>query len=257
VQLCCGRQKRILSDALACLKEGGMLIYSTCSYSPEEDEDLADWLMQDLGMQNLNLVVPDSWSIVTTSSAKKGAFGYRFFPDKLQGEGFYLACFRKNSGSSARYKMAKPEKATAREKTIIAPWLADNDLEIWKEGSYLYALPCQVSEAYSVVKGNLYVQQAGLRLGEIMKDKLVPDHALALSTALAPSVAASNLELDEAIRYLQRQDISLQTERKGWQTVRYHGHNLGWINALSNRLNNYYPKEFRILKQWDSGPMGA
>ena len=52
VLLCCGRQKRIIADAISCLKEGGMLIYSTCSFSREEDEDIADWLAEELKMQN-------------------------------------------------------------------------------------------------------------------------------------------------------------------------------------------------------------
>lgn len=250
VQLCCGRQKRILSDVLPCLKEGGLLVYATCSYSPEEDEDIADWLVNEWGMQSQRLEVDTSWQIIETMAPVSGSYGYRFFPDKVAGEGFYLACFKKRSGNESRYKTTRPERATAKEKAVIASWTEDAGLEILKEG-FLYALPGALLEAYSVVKANLYVQQAGIRLGEIMKDKLVPDHALALSNLLAAGVASTELPFEEAIKYLQRQDLSIVPEVRGWQTVRYRGHNLGWINALSNRVNNYFPKEFRILKQWD------
>jgi NOL1/NOP2/fmu family ribosome biogenesis protein len=82
-----------------------------------------------------------------------------------------------------------------------------------------------------------------------MKNKLIPDHALALSQILSDEILSVELTYEEAIRYLQRQDLSIKPDSLGWQTVRFKGHNLGWINVLSNRINNYYPKELRILKQ--------
>ena len=84
-----------------------------------------------------------------------------------------------------------------------------------------------------------------------MKEKLVPDHALALSGLLSPTVPQTELDYNSAIRYLQKGDFNITTTTKGWQTVSYEAHNLGWINALQNRINNYYPKELRILKQSD------
>lgn len=248
VQLCCGRQRRILADALPALKEGGLLVYSTCSYSAEEDEAIADWLVQEQGMEALALSMPEEWQIVESTAPLSSAKGYRFFPDKVKGEGFYLACFLKKTFNDTRYKTVKPERASAKEVAAVASWLDTSELEILKEG-FLYALPASLMEAYSVVKANLYVQQAGIRLGEVMKDKLVPDHALALSGLLLEDVPGTELQLDDAIRYLQRQELSFVPEQRGWQTVRYRGHALGWINALGNRLNNYYPKEWRILKQ--------
>lgn len=248
VALCSGRQKRILADALLCLKEGGLLIYATCSYSPEEDEEIAAWLLTEKGLEPRPLRVADEWQIVATSAA--GAAGYRFFPDKLKGEGFYMAAFLKKTGAHQRYKTAKPEKATAKERLATGPWLQDAGMEILKEG-FLYAFPETLMEAYSTVKANLYVQHAGIRLGEVMKSGLVPDHALALSSLLTDGVPATELSREEAIRYLQRQELSITPQVRGWQTVAYHSHNLGWINALPNRVNNYYPKEARILKLWD------
>lgn len=250
VQLCCGRQRRILADALPCLREGGLLVYSTCSYSPEEDEAIADWLVQELGMENLPLQLDATWRIVETEAPLTGAKGYRFFPGTTEGEGLYLACFRKGHGAEGRYKTGKPEQASAKEKAAVAAWLATPELAVLKEG-FLYAIPATLLEAYSIIRANLYVQQAGIRLGEVMKDRLVPDHALALSGLLAESVPGTDLELDDAIRYLQRQELATVPPTKGWQTVRYHNHELGWINALGNRVNNYFPKEYRILKQTD------
>lgn len=248
VQLCCGRQRRILADALPALKQEGVLIYSTCSYSRDEDEDIMDWLVTEQGMENIPLQLPADWNIVATTS-KSGATGYRFYPDKVKGEGFFISCFRKGEGSERRYKMAKPDIATAKEKDFLASYINLDQLEVLKQGETLFTLPKTLVEAFSVIQANLYLQYAGTTLGEIMKNKLVPDHALALSGLLIPNVPRYELGLEEAIKYLQRADLSIDPPVKGWQVVTYQNQVLGWINALPNRINNYYPKEMRILKQ--------
>ena len=251
VMLCCGRQKRIIADAFACLKKDGLLIYSTCSYSKEEDEDIADWLSSELKMQSEKLIIEDEWNILETQSEKTASFGYRFFPDKVKGEGFYIACFRKTSDEEEiNFRPARLEEATIKEKNIVEPWLNNKDVHLLKT-PFIHALPNNLSGDYSILKNALNIQYAGVNIGEVMKDKLVPDHALALSNLLAEHIPKTELAYDEAIRYLQRADINVNTIQKGWQLVYYQGHNLGWINALPNRINNYYPKEFRILKQQD------
>ena len=86
VLLCSQRQQRILADILPSLKKDGILVYSTCSYSVEEDEDILDWIMKEFTVDSLRLPVEENWNIVETVSAKK-AYGYRFYPDKIKGEG--------------------------------------------------------------------------------------------------------------------------------------------------------------------------
>lgn len=251
VALCCGRQKRIIRDAIGALKENGILIYSTCSYSKEEDEDIADWLVQEAQMQSIALDIQEEWGIVETGSLKTSAVGYRFFPDKLKGEGFYLACFRKTSGNTnSRYKAANLDKAAAKEQAVIKPWLKENEMVYLKE-HFIYALPAAMVNDYSILKQALNICYAGTAIGEVMKDKLVPDHGLACSTIISSSIPANELSYEDSIRYLKKGDFNLNTETKGWQLVCFRGHNLGWINALPNRINNYYPKELRILKQSD------
>jgi NOL1/NOP2/sun family putative RNA methylase len=251
VMLCCGRQKRIIADAFACLKKDGLLVYSTCSFSREEDEDIADWLISELKMQNQKLVLEDKWGIVETQSEKTKSVGYRFFPDKVQGEGFYIACFKKTSDEEEfNCRPANLDEATIREKNIVKPWLNNKDVHLLKT-PFIHALPNNLSNDYSILKNALNIQYAGVNIGEVMKDKLVPDHALALSNLLEEHIPKTELVYHDAIRYLQKADIKVDTIQKGWQLVYYQGHNLGWINALPNRINNYYPKELRILKQED------
>ena len=94
----------------------------------------------------------------------------------------------------------------------------------------------------------LNIQYAGVTIGELIRDKLIPGHALAMSNITNENVPAIELNYDEAIQFLKKKDLRLNTEIRGWSLVNFQGHHLGWINILPNRINNYYPKELRILK---------
>lgn len=250
VQLCAQRQRRILADALPALKENGLLIYSTCSYSADEDEAIADWLVQEMDMVNERLRNEEIWKIIETSSPETGSKGYRFYPDKVKGEGFFISCFRKRTESgSTKFRSGKVELATAQESTIIKPWLKEGEYVLLKNHSDIHVLPECILNDYYELKSFLNIIYFGVKAGQIMKYKLVPDHALALSPVIGDNIESVDLNYENAIRYLQRQDLAIHPKSTGWQTIHFKGHNLGWINALSNRINNYYPKELRILKQ--------
>lgn len=250
VSLCSQRQQRILADVLPALKQHGLLVYSTCSYSREEDESIGDWLEEVFDMKNETLRLDPDWGIVSSVAAKSTATGYRFYPDRLKGEGFFLSCFRKTRPEKeARPRPPRIELASAKEKVLLRPWLIPGELEWVREGGQFSVLPSRFLEATAFLKTILNLQYKGTRMGQIMKDRLVPDHALALSTLITSEVPDTALSFEEAIRYLQRQEIKPSTTQMGWQTVSYLRHRLGWINVLPNRVNNYYPKEMRILKQ--------
>lgn len=249
VALCSQRQQRILADALPALKEGGLLVYSTCSYSVEEDEAIMDWLSEEMEMENLPLSSVQNGIVITTSS-KSSAVGYRFYPDKIKGEGFFLACFRKKSASDTmRMKPAKPETIPAREKKILEEWVNTKGQEFLRFRNSIIALPEKQVQHFMQLSTHLSIVYAGVTIGEIFKEKLVPDHALAQSLLLSENVKTVDLSYADAIKYLQRQEVLCTPQSIGWQVVRYKEKPLGWINALKNRVNNYYPKEIRILKQ--------
>lgn len=249
VMLCSGRQQRILADVLPALKENGALIYSTCSYSKEEDEDIMDWLAGEMEMQNLPIEIHTEWNIVKSQSAKTKSEGYRFYPDKVKGEGFFLACFKKRSGSEGKkLKLPKAEKASAKERAVVEAWIRMDGLELLKHKDNVFAFPSKLIDALPVLQSKLYIQYAGLGVGEIIRDKFIPDHALAMSLVVKETVATVDLPNDEAIRFLQKQEIGRVPPRKGWQLASYKGANLGWMNVLTGRINNYYPKDLRILK---------
>ncbi|OQP65217.1 RNA methyltransferase [Niastella vici] len=253
VALCYQRQQRILADVFPALKEGGVLIYSTCSYSKEEDEQIADWLMDTFSVQPLQLAVEADWGIVETRSNKHQAFGYRFFPDKVRGEGFFISCFRKQEGGANTIRPPKKsllQKASKNETAIIQPWLqAGWPVQLWKQKEEIMAFPQHLEKELLTIVDNIYVRRAGTVLGKIAGNDLVPDHALALSTGINPSIVAVSLKKEDAIQYLRKEEVSVSTAHKGWTLVQFEQYNLGWIKVLQNRINNYYPPTWRILKR--------
>ena len=98
VKLCSQRQQRILADAFSSLKKNGIIIYCTCSYSTEENEEILDWMAEKFKVESLRLTIKKEWNIVETQSMHHNLFGYRFYPDKLKGEGFFIACLQKKEG---------------------------------------------------------------------------------------------------------------------------------------------------------------
>lgn len=249
VQLCSQRQQRILADALPALKQDGLLIYSTCSYSAEEDEQIMDWLTGEMDMENVELNTADWEGIVQTTSPLTGSVGYRFYPHKIKGEGFFLACFRKKEEEKTlKQRPSKPEAVSAKEKKIIEEWTTGSEFSFLYYRDEIIALSKQLLQEFLLLQPVLNIQYAGVKIGAVLKDKVVPHHAFAQSGILSSSVSATQLGYDDAIKYLQRQDLTINTATTGWQVVCYKNQSLGWINALKNRVNNYYPKEIRILK---------
>lgn len=249
VTLCSQRQQRILADILPVLKKEGVLIYSTCSYSKEEDESILDWLIQVGGLESISLTLENEWGIVETESTT-GARGYRFWPDQVKGEGFFLGCFRKPHGEEgpAYSKEKKISPLSRKEQTDISPWIKQDGLFLWKHEQFIQAIQEESQQVIGALFQSLRVVNAGFRVGEWMRDKLIPDHALAMTGYIPHEIPRLDLDKEQAIRYLQRKEITGGSIR-GWQLAQFSGHNLGWVNVLPNRVNNYYPKELRILKE--------
>lgn len=246
VQLCSQRQQRILADVWPALKKGGILIYSTCSYSKEEDEDIMDWIKQAFQCESISLTLSPDWGIIES----KG--GYRFWPDKVKGEGFFLACIKKTDGETHIKKKLENNigKINNNEKTILQNWVKAENFQFTRLQNKVYMWPVLLIQDFLFLhQQQLRVNYSGVLLGELIRDKLVPDHALAMSRLLNEKIEKLDLNFTQAITYLQKNDLQVATDSKGWKAVTFKNHNLGWVNLLTGRVNNYYPKELRILKR--------
>lgn len=254
VILCSQRQQRILADILPALKDGGVLIYSTCSYSEAEDETIADWLVQGYQLESLPLQTEEGWGIVETRSGQHNAFGYRFYPGKVKGEGFFIAAFKKREhiAGDALYKKAKTkaDKLTAAEGEVIKPYLKNSAAHFYiKQQEAVLAMPLVLQDELTVLQSALYIKKAGVTLGTIIRNELIPDHELAVSTIINTALPFVEVDAANALQYLRRQDIKIETALKGWALIRFRNLPLGWVKILPNRINNYYPAAWRIVNK--------
>ena len=249
VELCSQRQQRILADSLPALKEGGLLYYSTCSYSQAENEDIADWLIREMNMDSVEIPVDTAWGIVATKSPEHGAHGYRFYPHRLNGEGFFMAVFRKKgSDASGRLKEQQLVMPAKQEMLQMADFMPLPDGHAYfKQAESIRAMPEQWLTDLKILAARLYIRRAGTEICSIKGKDVIPAHELALSLFPLGHFPALNLQKEDALQYLRRKEFSAEGV-KGWNLVRCEGLPLGWVKVLPNRVNNYYPAEWRILK---------
>jgi NOL1/NOP2/fmu family ribosome biogenesis protein len=114
------------------------------------------------------------------------------------------------------------------------------------------AINHQHKENMNLLSRHLYLKKSGVPIGKLAGRDLIPDHELALSIVVnKDAVLQTELSYDQAIQYLRRDNLVIDTADKGWSLMNFEGQALGWAKLLPNRVNNYYPKELRILT---SGP---
>ena len=179
MDICWQRQRRILTDIWPALKPGGLLIYSTCTFNREEDEDNVAWIAKELGAEILPVSIDESWKI--TGNLVGGDFPvYRFLPHKVKGEGFFLAVLRKYEGeceempsrfSKSPSRMDKKKKGKENKQPLSVPkeakeWLASaSDYSLAMKDTQVVAFPKAYQDEYALLQQTLKVIHAGITLG--------------------------------------------------------------------------------------------
>ncbi len=253
VALCSQRQQHILADLIPSLKDKGVLIYSTCSYSKMENEEICDWIVDTFSLTSLTLKIDPSWGIVETESDKHKVKGFRFYPNKLSGEGFFIAAFtcnNSNQNNSKYIKFKSKNEISNFEFQLLQYWLKNaKDFFFLKQHTDVLAIPSCIKNDLGLLQQNLYLKKAGIIIGTIIRNDLIPNHELALSKIANDNINKVEVEEFIALQFLRKQEIKLDTNLKGWVLLTFKNINLGWVKILSNRINNYYPKEWRILNK--------
>ncbi|MDB5139865.1 MAG: hypothetical protein JWR12_1781 [Mucilaginibacter sp.] len=251
VNLCHQRQERILADIYPALNEGGYLIYSTCSYSHQENEDILDWLCTEFELESLRIPIYKEWGIVETQSTRQKAWGYRFYPGKVKGEGLFVACLKKKGQTDQlpSFKTKGPQKLALKEIELVKEYITTpENFYFFKVNDDWLAINKVHKESLDTLQRHLYIKKSGVRVGKLMGNDLVPDHELALSILVNKELFLQTpLDHNQAIQYLRRENIDINVNEKGWSLMTYEGHALGWAKLLPNRINNYFPKELRIF----------
>ncbi|HEY2726929.1 MAG TPA: RNA methyltransferase, partial [Parafilimonas sp.] len=250
VQLCSQRQQRILADIYSSLKHDGILIYSTCAYSEVEDENILDWLKDNFNVDSVQLKLNNEWNIDETISSKHKLFGYRFWPHKLKGEGFFIAALKKNDQEySSKQNHLKLSPANNKETNACENFISKNDWLFFKQQEIIRVIHKQWNNDIALLQKNLYLKKAGIQCGEIKGKDLIPHHELALSTIINNDITTIELTEEYALKYLRKKEIFIDANYKGRALCTYKNFPLGWIKILHNRVNNYYPTEWRIRKE--------
>ena len=240
---CAARQERILTDVWPALKEGGLLLYSTCSYSEAEDERISKFAETALAAELL--AIP---SLEKIPGIVKTQAGYRFYPGEIQGEGFYLSALRKTSEAEAPY--SKPAFRPVTVPASVAGWMAHPEHFLYSEthlGNSL--IPIHLHESLPPLLKHLHILKCGVLAGEMKGKDFLPSHEMALSNLLHPEAPQLELDKNEALHYLKKEALPGRSDIRGWHRMNYLGLGLGWGNILPNRINNGLPKSWRILKE--------
>lgn len=253
VAICAARQKEILDNAAVMLKPGGVIVYSTCTFSKEENEDVIEYFLErhpDFTLEEME----------------------RFWPHKVDGEGHFVAklvrrgCVdtelkadrktKKNKNSKNRKNETKPALTKENMKLLsefldetisedMAAWIKNSRLVMF--GEQLYRLPDMEVD----IKG-LKVQRAGLHIGEFKKQRFEPSHSLALALKLNDAKNLVKLTCDnpQAIGFFNGQSVMLSDEqaaecKKGWALVCVDGYPAGWGKVNGVQVKNHYPKGLR------------
>ena len=253
VAICAARQKEILDNAAVMLKPGGTIVYSTCTFSKEENEDVIEYFLErhpDFTLEEME----------------------RFWPHKVDGEGHFVAklvrrgCVdtdlkadrktKKNKNSKNRKNETKPALTKENMKLLsefldetisedVAAWIKNSRLVMF--GEQLYRLPDMEVD----IKG-LKVQRAGLHIGEFKKQRFEPSHSLALALKLNDAKNLVKLTCDnpQTIGFFNGQSVMLSDEqaaecKKGWALVCVDGYTAGWGKVNGTQVKNHYPKGLR------------
>lgn len=252
---CAERQREILAEAWRVLRPGGTLIYSTCTFNPTEDEGVVEWLMSEYGeeLESADRVeTSDDWGVVRSDIGSFQCF--HFYPHMARGEGFFAAIARKCDGTvrrsmpKARRKLfSQCAKADVKE---LSRWVDDaSEHSFMMVGEDIYAYNSAVADAVVTLSENLSVVYSGVAMGRIFKQKLKPEHPLALYVGLnRDAVPVVDVSLEDALDYLRRNDIAAAQFEDGINVVGYKGVPIGFVKRIGARCNNMYPKDLRIVK---------
>ena len=253
VAICAARQKEILDNAAVMLKPGGTIVYSTCTFSKEENEDVIEYFLErhpDFTLEEME----------------------RFWPHKVDGEGHFVAklvrrgCVdtdlkadrktKKNKNSKNRKNETKPALTKENMKLLsefldetisedMAAWIKNSRLVMF--GEQLYRLP----DIEVDIKG-LKVQRAGLHIGEFKKQRFEPSHSLALALKISEAKNVVKLTWDDpqTTGFFNGQSVMLSDEqtaecKKGWALVCVDGYTAGWGKVNGTQVKNHYPKGLR------------
>lgn len=245
VEMCAARQREIIDDIWPALKAGGYLIYSTCTFNRQEDEDNVRWIMDKYGAEAVDLNPDPKWNIAG-SLTEDNLPVYYFMQHRTRGEGFFLCLLRKPEGAGAGLK-SRPFKADqSKVPAECKTWIADG-YEFFIKNESVFALPSALKDDMWQAGQELYALVPGIEVAVMKGRDWVPAHALAMSSALnRDAFCRVEVTRQQALAYLHCDAVRLEDAPRGIVLLTYKDIPLGFAKNIGNRANNMYPQEWRI-----------
>ncbi|MFR9650597.1 MAG: rRNA cytosine-C5-methylase [Rikenellaceae bacterium] len=258
VKVCAERQMDILMNVWGSLNSGGALIYSTCTFNREENEEVLErfieWCDEGEIASYEQIEIDEQWGV---ERFDVGAFQcFRFMPHRSRGEGFFVAVARKSFDVSSRLRMPRSSKR------VFAPigkgdvrecsqWVCNpKEISFLAIGESIYGYYNAKLEQIKRLCESLNVIYSGVEIGEIIKGKLNPSPALAHFADLnRERVSIATLDRDNMLSYLRKESVDVAPFTEGLNlVVDSQGYAVGFAKRIGNRVNNRYPNELRIIK---------
>ncbi|MBP2621475.1 RsmF rRNA methyltransferase first C-terminal domain-containing protein [Streptococcus panodentis] len=239
---CARLQREILTDAVKMLAPGGQLLYSTCTWAPEENEEMVAWLLQEfpLELQEIPKINGMTEGIGFPQTA-------RMYPHHFRGEGQFAAKFRFTCDHTCKKIKPFRHRLTAQQQQLWQDFQkkhlkADLTGDLQTFGDHLYLLPAGLPDM-----SKLRIVRNGLHLGQFKKNRFEPSFALGL--ALKPSEVKKCVKIDrqDFQKYAAGETLVLpQSLANGWYQLVLEGNGLGFAKVTGTTLKNFFPKGLRF-----------
>jgi len=247
VQSCSLMQKQIVSDAVKALKPDGFLIYSTCSYSMEENIQNVAYFSEKHQLTCVHLSFPDDWGI---STLQQGDYvGYQLYPHKVKGEGLFIAVLQNTSAEESKYrKFKKPFNLFEP----VPGWMASNldkpeTKRLRKNNPQNQFVTAGAEAKANEVLMHIPRAECLAEAGELKGRDFVPSHFLAMAGAQHVDYAILPLDRSAALDYLERTSTTLPpVETPGWYVISFEETLLGWAKYTPQGWKNHYPMNWRL-----------
>ena len=237
VKMCAARQQKILQGVWPALKPGGILVYSTCTYNTLENEENVAWLISQYDAASVSLnQLPEG----VVASDHQGGESYRFFPHRVQGEGFFSSIFRKGG----KPRPGKPENQLAKPLTGI--FNEANLTAIASEKGDVFAIKPAHIPVIGKLEKCLNIRHAGLPVGKWTKGTFKASHGFSMICNTEYNIPSLEVNIEQALSYLKREDLQDITSERGTHLILYHGHTLGLGRHDGHGLQSLYPMDWRI-----------
>ena len=231
-QMCHERQLEILESAARCLKGGGTMVYSTCTYNHIENEETIAAFLE----THPDFELDDSLSLPVVPC--RGGMAH-LYPHQLRGEGHFLARLRKKGTEESFLEPMKGEKLDARCGKFLSEVMPEYAVKkSFVQGEWIYALPEEMPQMTG-----LRILRAGVQIGRLASGRMEPAHALALTAESAQVKNRVDVSREDALKFLRGE--TLPGDFSGWGLVSYEGLALGWGKGSNGQIKNHVPKGLR------------